>query len=127
MIEWIVAVCMILGGLLMLLGAVGVLRMPDLFTRMQTATKPAILGSALLALAVTLHFGDVWVAARAVMISGFFALTAPVGAHVIARAAYFAGIRLWEHSVRDDLRGRYDEQTHKLESPSQTDLPDREL
>lgn len=119
--DWIVAVCMISGGVLMLLGAVGVLRMPDLFTRMQTATKPAILGSALLAAAVSIHFWDIWVTARAALISGFFVLTAPVGAHVIARAAYVAGVRLWEHSVRDDLRGRYDERTHRLESPGPGD------
>lgn len=124
MTDWIIAVCMLAGGFLMVLGAVGVLRMPDLFTRMQAATKPAILGSALLALAVTLHFGDIWVAMRAVLISGFFVLTAPVGAHVIARAAYFAGVRLWDQSVRDDLRGRYDEQTHQLESPKAEESPD---
>ncbi len=116
MMDWIVAACLLAGGAIMVLGAVGVVRMPDLFTRMQTATKPGILGSGLLALAVSIHFADVWVALRAVLISGFFFLTAPVAAHVIARAAYFAGDKLWEGTVRDELRGQYDPESHRLDS-----------
>lgn len=107
MIDWIVAASIVLGGVIMLLGAIGVVRMPDLFTRMHAATKPGILGSSILALAVSIHFADVGVLLRAILISGFFLLTAPVAAHLIARAAYVAGVGLWEGSVRDDLRDRY--------------------
>jgi multicomponent Na+:H+ antiporter subunit G len=107
MTQWIVAICLITGGAIMLLGAIGVVRMPDLFTRMHAATKPGILGSTVLALAVSIHFADIWVVLRALLISGFFFLTAPVAAHVIARAAYVAGVKLWSGSVRDDLREHY--------------------
>ncbi|MBK9167271.1 MAG: monovalent cation/H(+) antiporter subunit G [Bryobacterales bacterium] len=116
--EWVIAVSLLTGGVLMLLGAVGLLRMPDIYTRMHTATKPAILGSGLLAFAATLYFADLLVTLRALLIGGLVLLTAPVAAHVIARAAYFAGVKLWEHSVRDELKGMYDPDSHILHSPS---------
>ena len=116
MSEWVIAFLLVLGAVIMLLGAIGVVRMPDLFTRMQTATKPAILGSGFIALAVSIHFLDVWVTLRALLISGFFFLTAPVAAHAIARAAYLSGVSLWPNSVVDELKGRYSGETGRLES-----------
>jgi multicomponent Na+:H+ antiporter subunit G len=97
---------MVGGAMVMLLGSIGVLRMPDLFTRMQTATKPGILGTGLIGLAVAIYFWNPWVTLRAVLISTFFFLTAPVAAHAIGRAAYMSGVRLWDQSVRDDLAGQ---------------------
>jgi multicomponent Na+:H+ antiporter subunit G len=43
-------------------------------------------------------------------------MTAPIAAHVIGRAGYFTGIELWEGTVKDELRERYDPDTHKLNS-----------
>jgi multicomponent Na+:H+ antiporter subunit G len=44
----------------------------------------------------------------------FVFLTAPVAAHMIARAAYFVGVSLWEGTMIDELRGHYDRRTHRL-------------
>ena len=101
--EVVISVAMVGGAFVMLLGAIGVVRMPDLFTRMQTATKPGILGAGLIGLAVAIYFWDPWVTLRAILISTFFFLTAPVAAHAIGRAAYLSGVRVWDRSVRDDL------------------------
>jgi multicomponent Na+:H+ antiporter subunit G len=46
----------------------------------------------------------------------FIFVTAPVAAHMIARAAYFSSVPLWEGTLSDDLEGRYDERTHTLHS-----------
>lgn len=116
MTEWITSILMLLGGALMLLAAVGVVRMPDLFMRMHAATKPAVLGIGLVLSSVALHFGELGIATRAVLITGFFLLTAPVAAHMIGRAAYFVGTPLWERTIQDDLSGRYDLRTHTLDS-----------
>ena len=105
--EVIISAAMVSGAIVMLLGAIGVVRMPDLFTRMQAATKPGILGAGLIGLSVAIYFWDPWVTLRAVLISTFFFLTAPVAAHAIGRAAYLSGVRLWDKSVRDDLAGQY--------------------
>lgn len=101
--DFIAAVLLIVGGLAMLLAGVGILRMPDLFMRMQSATKASTLGAGCSLLAVAVHFGELGVTTRALLIIAFLFLTAPVAAHVIARAAYATGVRLWEASLYDQL------------------------
>ena len=115
MSEWIASVLLVLGATFMLLAALGIARMPDLFTRMQTATKAVTLGVGCTFLAVAVHFSEFGVTFRALLIIAFFFLTSPVAAHRIARAAYFVGVRLWEGSVIDELQGRYDLESHTLE------------
>ena len=106
------------GSAFLLLAAIGVIRMPDVFSRMQAATKAATLGAACMLSAVAVHFDDFGVTIRALLVVAFVFLTAPVAAHVIARAAYFIGVPLWEGTTVDELRGRYDPQTHTLSSNS---------
>jgi multicomponent Na+:H+ antiporter subunit G len=112
---------LVLGAAFLLLAGVGVLRMPDLFMRMSAATKAATLGIACMLLAVAVHFSGVGITARALAAIAFFLLTAPVAAHMIGRAAYFVGVPLWRGTVRDELRGRYDPQTHELEHAAEID------
>jgi multicomponent Na+:H+ antiporter subunit G len=105
---------MIIGASFVLLAAVGILRMPDLFTRMQTATKAATLGISSIFLAVAFFIEDSATAVRALLTILFFFLTAPVAAHMIGRAAYFVGVPLWKGTITDELRGQYDMKTHRL-------------
>lgn len=88
MSERISAALLVVGALFMLLAGLGLLRLPDLFTRLQAATKASTLGVGYMLLAAAIHFQDLAVTTRAVLIVAFFFLTAPVGAHMIARAAY---------------------------------------
>jgi multicomponent Na+:H+ antiporter subunit G len=113
---WISAVLMLFGGVFMLLAAVGVLRMPDLPTRMHATTKAGSLGAGLVLLSVAVYFGELSVTTRAIATLLFIVLTAPVAAHIICRAAYFTGVPLWKGMVRDELRGQYDAETGRLES-----------
>ena len=106
--DWLTVGLLVVGALAMLLAALGVLRMPDVFTRMQTTSKAATLGVGCMMLAVAVHFAELAVTIRAVAVVLFTFLTAPIGAHVIGRAAYIAKAALWERTVRDDLRGRFD-------------------
>ena len=105
--AWAAAALLAVGGLFMLLAAVGVLRMPDVFTRMQATSKAATLGVGCMMLAVAVYFGDLAVATRAMAVVLFTFLTAPIGAHMIGRAAYVGRSRLWEQTLHDELRGRY--------------------
>src|SRR5690606_14226435 len=91
--------------------------MPDLFMRMQAATKASTLGIGCILLAVALHFGELGIASRALAAIIFVCLTAPVAAHVIARASYFVGVPLWQGTIIDELRGHYDRRTHRLARP----------
>ncbi|HEX6927071.1 MAG TPA: monovalent cation/H(+) antiporter subunit G [Longimicrobiaceae bacterium] len=94
-IELLAATLLMIGATLTLLAAVGVLRMPDVFTRMQSSTKAATLGlDCLLAGLVVLNPTTEFVI-RAGSIAAFVMLTTPVAAHVIARAAARTGSPLW--------------------------------
>jgi multicomponent Na+:H+ antiporter subunit G len=115
--ELISNILMMIGAIFLLLAAVGVLRMPDLFTRMQPATKGTTLGIACTLLALAVHFGDSGVTTRALAAIAFFYLTAPVTAHLIGRASYFVGVPLWNGTVIDELRGHYNPLTHDLDAP----------
>ena len=92
------------GAAFALLAAVGVLRMPDVFTRMQASTKASTLGLACLLLGTALQMGDLASVIRAACIGAFVFLTTPVAGHVIARASYIAGVPLWQGTVLDERR-----------------------
>lgn len=108
MSELLVVVLLLSGGVLMLLAGVGIVRFPDLFTRMQATAKVATLGVALVLIAVAVHFRDLAVTVQAALVVAFFILTAPIAAHVIARAAYVIGLPPWLPTGIDELRGRYE-------------------
>jgi len=114
--ELICAILLVIGASFLLLAAVGEVRMPDLFTRMQPATKGATLGITCMLLADAVYFGQIGVTTRALATIAFFFLTAPVTAHLIGRASYFVGVPLWNGTVIDELRGKYDPVTHTCQS-----------
>jgi monovalent cation/proton antiporter MnhG/PhaG subunit len=115
--EILSSVLMLIGATFALLAGAGVVRMPDLFTRMQAATKASTLGIGCIILAVAVHFGELGITTRALATIIFVILTAPVAAHMIARAAYFVGVPLWDQTIIDELHGHYDRRTHKLARP----------
>lgn len=117
MMEVITAVLLFIGAIFMLLAAVGIVRMPDLFLRMQAATKASALGAGCMLLAVIIFFGDLAVTTRGLLIITFIFLTTPVSAHMIARAAYSVGVPLWQGTVQDELRSHFDLHTHEVDSP----------
>jgi multicomponent Na+:H+ antiporter subunit G len=84
--TYVVAVLLVAGAAITLIAAIGLLRLPDLLTRMHAASKAGTAGSGLLLLAAAIHAGelDVWLKALASI--GFFLLTTPVAAHLLARA-----------------------------------------
>lgn len=100
--QVITVVLVLLGGMFSLLAAIGLLRMPDLYTRMQSATKAGTLGVACTAAGAALHFRDSIAAVDGLIVIIFFFLTAPVASHLIARASYTSGHKLWGQTIRDD-------------------------
>ena len=104
MIDIITAVVWLSGAAFALLAALGVLRMPDVFTRMQASTKASTLGLGLLLLGAAVQMGDFVSFIRIASIGAFVLLTTPVSAHVIARASYLADVPLWEGTVVDERR-----------------------
>jgi multicomponent Na+:H+ antiporter subunit G len=94
MADWVLytaGTLSMVGSLFALVAAIGVVRLGDLYTRMHAATKAGTLGSGLLLAAVAVHSQDGGIVVRALAAVAFFLLTAPVSAHLLARAAYAAG------------------------------------
>lgn len=115
--DWIVAGLLLSGSAFMLLAAVGIVRLPDLPTRMHASTKAGAMGAMLTMGGVAVHFFDQpEVITRAIAIVFFILLTAPIAAHVIGRAGYFVGTPLWDGTIKDELRDSYDPDTHSLRS-----------
>lgn len=100
----LVSVLLLLGVAFSLLAGIGILRMPDAYMRMQAATKAGTLGVACVALAAAVQFGSLPIAVEALLIVAFFFLTAPVAAHLIARAGFAANIGLWDRTKVSDER-----------------------
>jgi multicomponent Na+:H+ antiporter subunit G len=104
-IEWLARLFVLAGATLALLAGVGILRMPDVFTRMQASTKASTLGLGCLLLALALRYPDTAVVIRAAAIGAFMMLTTAVAAHVIARAAARSRSPLWEGTLLDERPG----------------------
>jgi multicomponent Na+:H+ antiporter subunit G len=123
MIEAIANGLFIAGATFGLLAGIGVLRMPDVFTRMQASTKASTLGLGCLLVAVALRNPQLSFGVRAGSIAAFMLLTNAVAAHVIARAAARSGAPLWAGTVVDErpreMAGRHSSSSE----PSESSLP----
>ncbi len=106
MIEIIISILVLLGGLLSLLGAIGIIRFPDVYGRLHAATKSATLGVILIMLATFLYFLIIeqQFVVKVLLTIVFVFLTAPVAGLMMSRSAYRIGVPLWEKSVQDDLK-----------------------
>ncbi len=87
-IDTVSAVFLVVGALMSLAAAVGLLRFPDLLSRMHAATKPQVLGLFLLLAAIGLQLRSWWVWPVLLVAWIFQLLTVPVSAHMVGRAGY---------------------------------------
>lgn len=95
-------ILVIAGAVLMVLAALGVVRLPDVMARLQAGTKAASLGLALLFGGTALLHPTVSSVVKLALAMLFVFVTAPVAGHVIGRAAYRAGVPLWGGTFVDD-------------------------
>ena len=89
------------GVLFDLLGAIGLVRMPDVYNRLQAATKSVTLGTLGIMLGILLVKGFTPMGIKAIICGAFLLLTAPVSAHALARGSLRFGTKLWKGSVLD--------------------------
>ncbi|MGB0497109.1 MAG: monovalent cation/H(+) antiporter subunit G [Rubricella sp.] len=90
--EWIAAGFILSGGAFVLVAGLGVLRMPDVYIRMHASTKAGTLGLGLICVALMIIGTGIGQRLEALFVTLFMIATAPVGAHLIGRAAYRAGV-----------------------------------
>ncbi len=94
--------CMIAGGLFTMIGAFGLLRMPELYTRMHAASVTDTLGAGLLLFGMMLAAGFSLVSLKLLFILGLLVFTGPVVSHALARAALHENVR---PRLAEDRRG----------------------
>lgn len=95
--DGVAAVCLALGALLTLIAAVGILRFPDVLTRMHSATKPQVLGLLLILVGLGFRLRDPGSIGLLALVALFQLVTTPVASHMVGRASFRAG------QVRHDL------------------------
>ncbi len=93
----------LLGSIVLLLGALGILRMPDVYNRMQAGTKATTLGTILFLLGISIGNYECGCFGKIIILIVFVISTNPVSSNAIARAAHFTGTKLTSKSVKDDL------------------------
>lgn len=102
-LDNVAGVLIVIGALFTVVASIGILRLPDLYSRMHAASKVGTLGSGVMLIALAVVSGDAATATRALAGVVFFLLTAPVSSHLLAKAAYSVGYPLWDRSVLDEM------------------------
>ena len=93
LIEILVGVLVVIGTAFTFVAALGLIRLQDVYLRMHAASKAGTLGSGVLMIALAVYSLEIDVMTRALAGVVFFLLTAPLSAHLLARASYIAGYK----------------------------------
>lgn len=91
----------IAGAIFLLLASIGLVRMPDVYNRMQAGTKATTLGSILFLIGIAVAHPP-W-SGRIILLVIFIVFTNPISSHALIRAAHYSGSRLAAKTVKDDL------------------------
>ncbi len=86
-------VCLVTGGFFSVVGAIGIVRLPDFFTRLHGGGITDTLGAGLILLGLMFQAGFSLALVKVVMILGFLTITSPTGCHALAQAALTQGVR----------------------------------
>ena len=101
MTETIAFVLFGIGVAFNLFGCLGLVRLPDVYNRLQASTKCVTFGTIFLLAGVTVYFGVTAVGIKAILCLVFILITSPTAAHAISKGAYHSGVKLWKKSVVD--------------------------
>lgn len=93
-----------IGILFNLFGCIGLIRLPDVYNRLQSATKCVTLGACSILLGVLFHFGLSGTGIKALIAIPLIFFSATVAAHALVKGAYKFGVKLGEKSVIDDYK-----------------------
>ncbi len=95
---------MLIGIIFDAVGCIGLVRLPDLYNRLQASLKCVAMGTTLILFGTMIIAGVSAVGAKAFLCLVFILIISPTTEHALARASYIAGVKLWEKSVVDRLK-----------------------
>lgn len=106
--DIIIAILLFIGAFFILTSAIGLLRMPDLYSRLSTSSKANTFGIGAIFTALALFFyEDISAVTRSFTALVFVLITIPVSSHFLARVAYFYGIDKYKKMKRDDFEEKF--------------------
>ena len=97
------------GAIFDFFGCMGLVRLPDVYNRLQAATKCVTLGTIFILVGTAIITATPAISIKAILCAVFVLITSPTGAHALARGSYISGVRLWEKSVTDKFKDRAEE------------------
>ena len=101
-----------------LFGCLGLIRLPDIYNRLQSATKCVTLGACCILLSLVIRYGFNDIGIKALIAIPVLFFTSTSGAHALLRGSHISGFKMWEKSVadhyRDDTSSKEEESTEKL-------------
>ena len=100
--ELLGAIVTLMGSLVLLVASIGLLRMPDVYNRLQVGTKATTLGTILTLFGLLILMPGWW--GKLILLIFFVMMTNPVSSHVLARASYFIKIPFTDRTVVDKLK-----------------------
>lgn len=101
--EIIIVFFLIIGSLFIFVAALGLVRFPDLYTRMHAAAKSTSLGIGFMLIGTIFHFVSLLVFLKAIAVILFIFLTMPIASHMISRVAYLRRVPVWEKTEVDEM------------------------
>lgn len=104
MSDILIMILSTLGAIFILIASLGLYRMPDFYTRLSVTVKAVTLGVGCILGAVAIHFSDFSITTKVFAVIFFLFITSPVAAFLIARTAYVSKVKMWDKSVRDELK-----------------------
>ncbi len=102
-LDFLAGALLLIGMSFMLLGAVGIFRFPDCYSKMHASSKCTTLGLTALLIAACLHLADTAVVSKSLVTIIFTFVAMPIGSHLLAKAAHHVGVPLWSRTVGDEL------------------------
>jgi len=101
--DLVSAITLVVGLAFLFIGAVGVLRLPDAYNRIHSASICVTLGLSGMIVAACLHIGTFPIITKAGATIVFILAATPVGSHLLAKAAHHGGLIMWDRTLSDDL------------------------
>ena len=97
------------GAIFDFFGRMGLVRFPDVYNRLQAATKCVTLGTILILVGTAIVTATPTIAVKAILCAIFILITSPTGAHSLARGSFLSGVKLWDKSVTNKFTERAEE------------------
>lgn len=104
--EFIGAALILIGSIISVISAIGIIRFPDVYTRAHAATKSSTLAVLLTLIGTFIYiwYSDAFISVRVILGILFVFITAPVSGHLIIRAAYRSNVKLADSTIEDELK-----------------------